>query len=606
MKSATIFSGFFLLIALLFNPLCSKIAAQSVGVDKKTAVKKISGLKKDLQKVKKILSFKKNLKHHDSAKMARRFVHEQHKFIRQRGNYPYKLNKSTLLAAKRTFSLDSNFELGHEVLGWYPFWEKDLYKTINYKLLSTIAYFAYEVNPRNGEAKTIHDWKTTPVLDSAKAHKKKILLTVTNFGNADNRKLLKSQKSTATLIKNLVTLIRDRGAHGICVDFEGVKKSERNEFSAFIARLKQELLAADSNFQLYVTVPGVDWEQYLDFDTLVPFVDLFVIMGYDYYGQTSKVAGPVAPLQSGKIWEPYNLEVSVEFYLKSGVPNNKLMLALPYYGSIWETDSGKKSAKARKYVGARTYDYIKANITSRIQYDTVSKSAWSAYAVQDGEAPFRQVWFDNMTTFSIKLKYLKQKKLKGLGIWALGYNYVNKDLWKAVAVNLVKPTINNTTIPSDSDSVNPSSSSGPEDTKSNDPATADDTKNNSLNPQDSKSKEGAQKNTVLKKLTDIEGILKEVTHLKTVLMAIMLLVVVYGGIGFVIGMFQPDTRAYFFTNTAQTVYYCIVILCCLLVFFRWNHSIGDLSVVLVIGFVLGAVAGYLVFKILDKMKREKP
>ncbi|WP_340198818.1 glycosyl hydrolase family 18 protein [Ascidiimonas sp. W6] len=617
MKSIRTFLKIFLLAVFLLSSVGNAVKAQE-----KTE-KKESGLKKDLKKIAKILSFGGKLKHSDSAKLARKYIREQQKLLREGGNYPYNLNTKPVGSSSNNLVVADNFELGKEVLGWYPFWEKDLYKTLDYKLLSTIAYFAYEVNPKNGKAKNVHDWNTTPLLDSARVHGKKVLLTVSNFGRYNNRRLLRNQKSTATLIKNLIQLISTRGAHGICVDFEGVHKSERNLFSAFISQLKLQLKAANKSYELYLTLPSVDWEQYLDFESISPYVDSFVIMGYDYYGQASSVAGPVAPLQSGKIWQRYNIELSVDFYLSNGIPSSSLLLALPYYGSIWETDSGKRMAKAKRFIGSRTYDYIKEKIKSPIQYDSISKSMWSAYAVQGGKAPFRQVWFDNMNTFSTKLEYLKKKKLKGLGIWALGYNKVNKDLWKAVANNLSKPSV------AISDANNSNQGNGVNDPDNpNDPITnsedansdniTDQNTNNQTtegenptvptDPTKNQEENGKPKteNSFLKKLTDIEYILREMTTHKTLLLSILLLVVIFGGVGFIIAMFQQDTRSYFFTNTAQTVYYSLVIISCLLVLFRWTGKINDLSVVLIIGFIMGSVSGYLVYKILEQINRDRP
>lgn len=37
-------------------------------------------------------------------------------------------------------------------------------------------------------------------------------------------------------------------------------------------------------------------------------------MGYDYYDKGSKIARPVAPLNSDKTWEPYNLTTFVDYY----------------------------------------------------------------------------------------------------------------------------------------------------------------------------------------------------------------------------------------------------------------------------------------------------
>lgn len=545
MRSVRIVFGLFVFTILICNPAGSKLYAQ------KQTVKKEDGLKKDFKKILNILSFKGKLKHSDSAKMTKKYIREQQKLVRQGGNYPYDLNKGKLNSTSNSLALKDDFELGKEVLGWYPFWEKDLYKTLDYELLSTIAYFAYEVNPKNGNPKSIHDWNTTPLIDSARIHGKKVLLTVSNFGRANNRRLLKNRKSITNLINNLIQLITRRGAGGICVDFEGVHKSERNLFAAFIAQLKQQLKAANKSYELYMTVPSVDWEEYLDFETLNPYVDSFVIMGYDYYGQASSVAGPVAPLQSGKIWQQYNLEVSVDFYLSQGISSSKLLLALPYYGSIWETYSGKKTSKARKFIGSRTFDYIREKVTSPLQYDSVSKSMWSAYAVSGGKAPFRQVWFDNKETFSIKLSYLKQKKLKGLGIWALGYNKVNKELWQAIASNLEKQQIPQDTNNRNSEGNNANLPDSSEDNSSevNSNLSADKDPDSKNKPDDTKKEEPASKsvseNAFMKKLAAAEDMLVEMFELRTLLSVAFLMVVAFGGVGFLIAMFHQDTRSFF-------------------------------------------------------------
>ena len=317
----------------------------------KTTKKKESGLKKDLSTIEKILSFKNFFHHSDSARLARRYVRWHQKLLREKENYLYKLNYDELNIKIGEFKRTNDFPLAYEVLGWYPFWEKDLYKTMDYSLLTTIAYFSYEVDPRTGMAKTTHGWDTTSVVTEAQKHGKKVLLTVSNFGNKNNKTLLKNDKAVATLADEIIRLLKLRNADGVCIDFEGVLKAQKNDYSSFITLLFQKLRATGKKYLLYVTLPAVDWEKAIDFDALTPMVDVFTIMGYDYYGKTSKVAGPVAPLDSGHLWDPFNLTTSVDYYLANDIPPSKLILALPFYGHIWNTESGAKGSKATKFRG---------------------------------------------------------------------------------------------------------------------------------------------------------------------------------------------------------------------------------------------------------------
>ena len=105
--------------------------------------------------------------------------------------------------------------------------------------------------------------------------------------------------------------------------------------------------------------------------------------GYDYYGSTSKVAGPVTPLNSGKTWDSFNLTTSVDYYLANDIPANQLILALPFYGHIWQTETGQKGSRVDHYVGARSIAYIKSVFDKepsiKQQYDSVSQSAYYTY-----------------------------------------------------------------------------------------------------------------------------------------------------------------------------------------------------------------------------------
>lgn len=580
----TLLSGFLILIS--FVVYGNKISADN---DKSSLTKKDdvevkgkkSAFKKDLKKIEKILSFKNFFHHSDSGKLANQFIHQHHQLTKGKKDYPYNVDHEKMKLKVEAYKASTKFKLDYEVFGWYPNWEGDLYKNLNYSLLTTIAYFSYEVDPSTGNPTTIYDWETTPLIDSAKTNDVKVLLTITNFGQSNNKAFLNNDKAIKNLITQLKGLLKKRGS-GVCLDFEGVGTNQKAAYAKFISLLSQELKKENSDYLIYMTVPSVDWAKSLDFETLIPVVDQFVIMGYGYYGSTSSVAGPVAPSESGKIWEPYNLTTSIDYYLANAVPSSKLIMALPYYGVMWDTKSGDRGAKVEKFIGNRTYDYIKTKVEGKVapvQYDTVSYTAWCSYVLDDDGTHYRQCWFDNDSTLTVKLNLIKYKKLKGMGIWALGYDKGYSNLWEVIAGNLTNTTVNyKGTVTNDVDTLN------------------NDTTNTSNN--DSVS--------FWKKITDIEGMFQEVTDYKTVLLFIMTLVVLFGGAGFVIAMFQPNTRMFFFSNMAYRVYYTSFVLLFLIVVLRWTDIITDLLVALIIGFIAGAIAIYFVNKLIEKLNRNVP
>ena len=83
-------------------------------------------------------------------------------------------------------------------------------------------------------------------------------------------------------------------------------------------------------------------------------------------------------------------------------------------------------SKVKNYIGSRTYSYIRSEIENKesIYLEPISKSAYSAYRIKTDNATtqYRQCWFENDSSFVYKTRLIKEKKLAGLGLWALGYD----------------------------------------------------------------------------------------------------------------------------------------------------------------------------------------
>ncbi|GAA0712179.1 hypothetical protein GCM10009430_02320 [Aquimarina litoralis] len=537
-----------------------------------------------MKKAKGKLGFIKKLFHHsDSAKLARKFIHQHHKELKEKQSPTFVTDTDTVKLKDIVFKTKKNFQLGYEVFGWYPYWEKDYYKYLNYNLLSTIAYFSYEVDPKTGNAITTHDWDTTPIVDSIKAYPdKKILLTVSNFGEKNNRKFLKNTTAVNQLVENLIQLLEKRKGNGVCIDFEGVAKSQKEEYTSFLLTLSNKLKKANKDYLVYITLPSVNWSEALDFNSINQTVDKFVIMGYDYYGKTSSVAGPVSPLNSDKTWEPYNLTTSVDYYLENKIPNNKLLLALPTYGSLWETKTQSLQSKVKNYIGSRTFSYIKKNIegNEQIYIEPISKSAYSSFSIKGDKNQFRQCWFENDSSFVYKTKLIKDKKLAGLGIWALGYDKGYDDIWNVISSEMAVESENSDE--KEQDSVKNAGSIFSKIV-------------NTLGLKDPNSKI----NTVEEKLVSI-------TDYKNVLLYTMSFALFFACVGFVWAMFSPNTRAGFFNNTSLKGYYIGLMLLLAIVIFRILDAIDDFIVMLIIGFLLGVLAFYIANGIVERKKKELP
>ncbi|MCU0429374.1 MAG: glycosyl hydrolase family 18 protein [Cytophagaceae bacterium] len=320
----------------------------------------------------------------------------------------------------------------NKVFGWHPFWMGTAYKSYNFSLLNTVAYFSYEMDPATGRYKTIHDWKTTNLVDSAHAHGCKVVLSVTNFGQKNNLQFLSSIAAQRTFINTLITLIRERNADGVNIDFEEIPSSCRNKLSNFIIDLSTSLRSINKNYMITIALPAIDFDRVYEISQLNKYIDMFVIMGYEYYGQTSKVAGPLSPVGSGTTWWEFNLERSVDEYLVAGVSPQKLLLGLPYYGAEWATEDLKFPSSVKKFLRYPMYRNIKREHGDlACCEDEFSMSKY--YVHRDGNNLYRQLWYDDSTSLAKKYDWVKGKKIGGIGIWALGYDNGYTELWKLMA-----------------------------------------------------------------------------------------------------------------------------------------------------------------------------
>ncbi len=504
--------------------------------------------------------------------------HELHPTSLGKEGSPYKLDAHALQLNTQPYMPNQKFVLDYEVLGWLPYWEdKKIHQSLNYSLLTTLAYFSYELQPSTGKYKTIHNWNTTPVIDSALAQGTKVLLTVTNFGDEANKRFLNDPTAISTFITTVKGLLASRKVHGVCIDFEGVASAERNAYTTFVKTLNTELKSGDTPYMIYLAVPKVDWQKFLDLPTLAPLVDQFTIMGYSYH---TTHAGPLSPLKSDLVLGDVNIEKTIDYYLAS-VPPQKVMLGLPFYGNIWETEGESIASKTIKTIGARTFNYIKTHMIGKVgklHFDTVSKSPYLSYSMNGDNSVFRHCWFENDSSFQLKLNYVKTKNLHGVGIWALGFDVGYHDYWAAIAKSLC----NTGKLP-----------------------VSDTAANDSINNDTIPPKPGP--------LTPAEVLAQEkksfeeiLTTYKSVIILGLILVIFFGGIGFLIALFQPNSSLVLFAKTANLIYYSLAVLLFVVVLLRVLHVLDNISVGVIVGFILGGFSVYFLNKWITNRKNDLP
>ncbi|NUN71169.1 MAG: hypothetical protein HUU02_15820, partial [Bacteroidetes bacterium] len=339
-----------------------------------------------------------------------------------KGSMPPMLAKRTDLMAPQV--------MDKVVYGFHPYWQNGQESNYYFSLLTHIAYFSADVDAATGNFSSTHNWSTANVVTLAQQYGVKVHLSVVLF--SDHATLLGSTAAKNNLIANIMTQIDLRNADGCNIDFESISGSQATAYRDFLKQLGDTLKAHNKEF--VVELFAVDWNTVFPasfFSTLNSVVDYYFIMLYDYYYSGSTTAGPVAPLMNTTSTSYRHVLRSIKAYTDVGAPASKLIAGFPNYGYDWPVVSNARMASATASATSRTYSVSKNNYLDTIASgdkfrDATFNVPW--YRYQSGGS-WRQVWYDDSLSWAQKFDSIKVKNVAGTGMWALGYDGTEPELW---------------------------------------------------------------------------------------------------------------------------------------------------------------------------------
>ncbi len=313
-----------------------------------------------------------------------------------------------------------------EIFGYHPYWMGTAWQNYNYNLLTTIAYFSAEATATGGLS-NLHGWPVSGLINMAHSNGVDVVLVVTLFNSTHLTTLLSSATNRQNLINNLISQVQAGNADGVNVDFESMPASQKQNMVTFITDLTDAFHDSIPGSQVTLAMPAVDWSDAWDYQALAQVSDGLFIMGYDFHYSGSSTTGAVAPLIGGT----YNITNTINTYLnETGGLADKLILGCPYYGYEWSSSSGSAGSST---TGTGTAKFYSAQEPLAQSYgklwDSNSQTPWYRYQ----NPSWYQGWYDDSLSLSLKYDLAIQNNLKGIGMWALGYDGSNSELWEALA-----------------------------------------------------------------------------------------------------------------------------------------------------------------------------
>lgn len=216
--------------------------------------------------------------------------------------YPYKKG----MFQETGHAYDQNYEILNKqnltVFAWHPAWQTEAYKTYNFKLLTHLSFCSYNVNPITGgysDFRAISEFRSTDLIPAAQRDTCKVLLNVRSLGNEANDLFFDQGWPTAqrNLTDSLLKILLETDADGVDLNFEGVPKEHKDKFISFIRDLSFELRETNSNYTISMSVPFYNEDGVYDLKKLSPWVDLFVVSGFNgHITKTNLEMGAIAPL----------------------------------------------------------------------------------------------------------------------------------------------------------------------------------------------------------------------------------------------------------------------------------------------------------------------
>lgn len=324
-----------------------------------------------------------------------------------------------------------------EVVGFIPYWAIDSFDKLKVNQLTSANLFGIEPDGEgniiitNTQGQADRGWamwndaRLSSFIYTLKKKQVRTNITIKMFSNYRMELMLSSPDAQKKLISNIMYMVSSKNLDGVNLDFEYVGSppdNVRSGFTNFVStlntELKKEFPTANLTIDTYAS-SGVNNDLF-DLPTLAHVVDAFIIMGYDFHTPYTG-PGPVAPLTG---------ERSIVSYLANylqRVPADKIILAVPYYGYDWVTNDPSPNS-----TGILSYaDIAGTNVLSNVQWDFASGTPWYQYT--DGQNRAHKVHFDNVRSLGLKYDLVNERDLKGIGIWAVGYEGANSEFEQLIS-----------------------------------------------------------------------------------------------------------------------------------------------------------------------------
>ena len=297
----------------------------------------------------------------------------------------------------------------------YPNISRDvLQKTLPF--LTYLSIFSHRINT-DGTLSNIDD---SELIRLSKAQRVAPIMVITNtedgggFSSEVAESILTDPDTQQTLINNIVNTALRKGYSGVDVDLEYIYPKDRENYNAFLTKLKKQLdqnglsLSTAVAPKISSTQQGTLYEAH-DYAFHGTVVDKIIIMTYEWgylYGPPMAVS-------------PYPEVKKVLSYAVTEIPSQKILMGSPNYGYDWTLPF--VSGRPARILSINNAMLKAFDAGAEIQYSDRSKAPFYEYS-QNGVDHI--VWFENARSTAARLSLINDFSLGGVSFWTVNQLYL--------------------------------------------------------------------------------------------------------------------------------------------------------------------------------------
>jgi chitinase len=250
-----------------------------------------------------------------------------------------------------------------------------------------------------------------------------------------------TDSSRHAFARSAVALLREYALDGVDLDWEypgqgvaGIKfrDEDKRNFTLLLKTVREELdaeskargRAGRDPFVLTIAAADREYFDHVEMSKLHVYLDWINVMAYDFFNSLTSTTGHQAGLYRSEFASPTdrNGDAAVNQYLAAGVPPEKIVLGVPFYGRGFTGVTARNNGinqPYERYEGDHSYgELIEQFIGKQGFVRQWDDRAQAPYLWNSASRTF--ISYDDPQSIAVKACYVQEKHLGGMMFWDLG------------------------------------------------------------------------------------------------------------------------------------------------------------------------------------------